>query len=49
MLGRPFLPSLRRMAARTRIFESLERRPIGTNGYVSSWGAITGVCPPKGC
>ncbi|WP_155127254.1 hypothetical protein [[Actinomadura] parvosata] len=22
-------------------------RPIGTNGYVSTWGAITSVCPPK--
>lgn len=27
----------------------LERRPIGTNGYVSTWGAVTSVCPPKGC
>ncbi|WP_433291148.1 hypothetical protein ACQPZQ_01315 [Pseudonocardia sp. CA-142604] len=28
---------------------SLEHRPIGTNGYVSTWGAIASVCPPKNC
>jgi hypothetical protein len=22
----------------------LERRPIGTNGYVSTWGAVMSVC-----
>lgn len=27
--------------------ESLERRPIGTNGYVSTWGAMMSVCPPQ--
>jgi hypothetical protein len=32
-----------------RVMEPLEHRPIGTNGYVSTWGAITSVCPPKGC
>jgi hypothetical protein len=26
----------------------LERPPIGTNGYVSTGGAVTSVCPPKG-
>lgn len=32
-----------------RPLRPLERRPIGTNGYVSTWGAITGNCPPEGC
>jgi hypothetical protein len=27
----------------------LEYRPIGTNGYVSAWGAVLGVCPPESC
>lgn len=31
-----------------RVMEPLEHRPIGTNGYANSWGAITSVCPPKG-
>ncbi|EST33651.1 hypothetical protein N566_19285 [Streptomycetaceae bacterium MP113-05] len=31
------------------VMEPLERRPIGTNGYVSTWGAIAGICPPKDC
>jgi hypothetical protein len=26
--------------------ESLEHRSVGTNGYVSTWGAITSICPP---
>lgn len=30
--------------------ESLEHRPIGTNGYVSTWGAPASACPPpQGC
>ncbi|WP_162794231.1 hypothetical protein [Streptomyces paludis] len=29
------------------VMEPLEHRPAGTNGYVSTWGAITGICPPK--
>ncbi|MGP3956612.1 hypothetical protein ACTWPT_11480 [Nonomuraea sp. 3N208] len=29
------------------VLEPLEHRPIGTNGYVSTWGAITGGSPPK--
>ncbi|WP_170223634.1 hypothetical protein [Nonomuraea turkmeniaca] len=29
------------------VLEALEHRPIGTNGYVSTWGAITGGSPPK--
>ncbi|WP_165966860.1 hypothetical protein [Actinomadura sp. 7K507] len=28
------------------VLRPLEQRPIGTNGYVSSWGAINGICPP---
>ncbi|MBB5840566.1 hypothetical protein HDA39_007300 [Kribbella italica] len=31
-----------------RVWVTLEFRSIGTNGYVSTWGAITGICPPKG-
>lgn len=27
--------------------ETLVCLPIGTNGYVSTWGAIMSVCPPK--
>ncbi|GAA4571560.1 hypothetical protein [Planotetraspora kaengkrachanensis] len=26
----------------------LEWRPIGTNGYVSTWGAQVNVCIPQG-
>ncbi|GII57573.1 hypothetical protein Pth03_59620 [Planotetraspora thailandica] len=26
----------------------LEWRPIGTNGYVSTWGALVNVCIPQG-
>ncbi|MDT0269038.1 hypothetical protein RM844_22385 [Streptomyces sp. DSM 44915] len=37
-------PRHRRPAARA--LRPLERRPIGTNGYVSTWGALTGLCPP---
>ncbi|WP_174189762.1 hypothetical protein [Nocardia barduliensis] len=29
------------------VLETLEHRPIGTNGYVSTWGAITSICPPQ--
>jgi hypothetical protein len=25
-----------------------EWRPIGTNGYVSTWGALVNVCIPQG-
>jgi hypothetical protein len=32
-----------------RPLRPLERRPIGTNGYVSTWGAIIGIRPPEGC
>lgn len=28
------------------VLESVEHRSIGTNGYVSTWGAITSICPP---
>jgi hypothetical protein len=28
------------------VLRALEHRPIGTNGYVSTWGAITSTCPP---
>lgn len=35
-------------AAHSRVLEPVERRPIGTNGYVSTWGALMGLCPPKG-
>ncbi|MEU8804452.1 hypothetical protein [Spirillospora sp. NPDC048819] len=31
-----------------RVLESLEHRPVGTNGYVSTWGALVSVSPPKG-
>ncbi|MFH8873172.1 hypothetical protein [Streptomyces griseus] len=41
--------ALLELAARARVLEPLVRRPIGTNGYVSTWGAITSVCPPRGC
>ncbi len=30
------------------LMEPLEYRPIGTNGYVSTWGALTSLCPPQG-
>ena len=26
---------------------TLDFRPVGTNGYVSTWGALTALCPPK--
>ncbi|GHH95704.1 hypothetical protein [Streptomyces capillispiralis] len=42
-------PASRLAAARVRVLRPVERRPIGTNGYVSTWGAVTSVCPPKGC
>ncbi|GAA3755338.1 hypothetical protein [Streptomyces tremellae] len=29
-----------------RVLTPLDRRPIGTNGYVSTWGAVLGVRPP---
>ncbi|MFI9460538.1 hypothetical protein [Streptomyces xiamenensis] len=35
-------------ATHSRVLDPVERRPIGTNGYVSTWGALTGLCPPKG-
>ncbi|MGP4026492.1 hypothetical protein [Actinomadura sp. 3N407] len=35
-------------AAGARVPASLEHRPAGTNGYVSTWGAIVSVSPPKG-
>ncbi|MGW4793287.1 hypothetical protein ACWEPC_12855 [Nonomuraea sp. NPDC004297] len=41
----PRAPGLPERQARP--LRSLELRPIGTNGYVSTWGAITGICPPK--
>lgn len=41
------LLSLACLTSRTLVLVSLERRPIGTNGYVSTWGAITSVYPPK--
>lgn len=28
--------------------EPLELRSVGTNGYVSTWGAIMSACPPRG-
>jgi hypothetical protein len=28
--------------------EQLVHLPVGTNGYVSTWGAVTGICPPQG-
>ncbi|MEW2547950.1 hypothetical protein AB0910_19630 [Streptomyces sp. NPDC047002] len=31
-----------------RVLTPLDRRPIGTNGYVSTWGAVLGVRPPRG-
>ncbi len=26
---------------------TLDHRPIGTIGYVSTWGALTSACPPQ--
>ncbi len=37
------------MHARLLRLAPLEHRPIGTNGYVSTWGAFMSVCPPKSC
>ena len=39
---------VRRRTARVGMLVSLEWRPVGTNGYVSAWGAITSLCPPRG-
>ncbi|WP_410582601.1 hypothetical protein [Amycolatopsis sp. lyj-108] len=42
-----FSPTVSRvLASAAAQLEQLEYRPIGTNGYVSTWGAITSVCPP---
>jgi len=30
------------------VLAQLTHLPVGTNGYVSTWGAVTGICPPKG-
>ncbi|MFI6925424.1 hypothetical protein ACIBIZ_36165 [Nonomuraea spiralis] len=30
-----------------RPLRPLEFRPVGTNGYVSTWGTIAAVCPPR--
>ncbi|MEU8322382.1 hypothetical protein AB0C33_28840 [Nonomuraea sp. NPDC048881] len=30
-----------------RPLRSLEFRPVGTNGYVSTWGVIAGIRPPQ--
>ncbi|MEW2632411.1 hypothetical protein AB0903_12300 [Streptomyces sp. NPDC048389] len=46
MCDRPASMSLGGSSARSCFLEPLERRPIGTNGYVSTWGAIMSVCPP---
>ncbi|GAB3412273.1 hypothetical protein [Flindersiella endophytica] len=27
----------------------LVRLSIGTNGYISTWGAVLSACPPSGC
>lgn len=48
MPDRPVPPSARPGAVRARVLRTVERRPVGTNGYVSTWGAIMGVRPPKG-
>jgi len=45
------LDHLSSTAASTRtvipMMRPLVHLPIGTNGYVSTWGAITSVCPPQ--
>lgn len=48
MRERPPSPSLVYLTVH-RVSGSLEWRPIGTNGYVGTWGAISGICPSKGC
>jgi hypothetical protein len=47
----PAFPALRPGGGRYgcgAVRRSQERRPIGTNGYISTWGALTSLCPPKG-
>jgi hypothetical protein len=38
-----------RLRSSALLMAPLEYRPIGTNGYVSTWGAFMSVCPPKSC
>jgi hypothetical protein len=47
----PAFPALRPGGHRYEhgaVGRSQERRPIGTNGYVSTWGALTNLRPPEG-
>ncbi|GGL83193.1 hypothetical protein GCM10010095_79980 [Streptomyces anthocyanicus] len=41
-------PAMRWKPARAGVLRPVVWLPIGTNGYVSSWGATASVCPPKG-
>ncbi|MGQ4421882.1 hypothetical protein ACN6LL_007933 [Streptomyces violaceoruber] len=41
-------PAMRWKQARAGVLRPVVWLPIGTNGYVSSWGATASVCPPKG-
>lgn len=36
-----------RVRSARQVVRWLEFRPIGTNGYVSTWGANMGVRPPE--
>jgi hypothetical protein len=36
-----------RRSSPEKTMESVVHLPIDTNGYVSTWGAVTSVCPPK--
>jgi hypothetical protein len=48
MSDRLLLSALSKPKVRVRIMDPLLYLPVGTNGYVSTWGAITGICPPIG-
>lgn len=49
MRDRLAFPVLPGRAVGARVLASLEHRPVGTNGYVSRWGPLVSVSPPKGC
>ncbi len=43
LLSRP----VRDVLAWLPVTEHVVCLPIGTNGYATTWGALTDVCPPK--